>query len=874
MKKPAFVLHDLQFRYNPSDPYVLDTINFTIYDGEYVALLGANGSGKSTLLSCLNGIAAVAAGSVAVYDRKGQILDPSLEQELDAIRQLTATMMQNPDDQIVAGTVEEDIAFGPRSSGFSEQDITGKVNHVLSLLNLEHCRHRAVHSLSGGERQRLALAGILAMDADYLLLDESLSMLDPKARDDFLKLLDSMVETGKTVVHATHSLEEALRSSRCLVLESGKLVFDGTPVQLLSSEHLTDWHFHLPESIAAFRLLSKHIPELSLDDSLGSLEPAALATAIIESNWDKKTLHSTEKVPPLDTVLFPLDKTAAIHETKSPPPLIPHRKFRTDRPASEASPTLQFDKVSYRYPGNTLEALSNFSINVPQGTSVAVIGPSGSGKSTFMLHGNALLTPNSGSLMVEGLQSVDKRTPLHSIRLKASLAVQNLEAALFEHYVADDVAFGPQNKGLSGHALRNAVVSAMHALDLPFDAFADRATTALSGGERRKVALAGVLAQDSPTVLFDEPTAALDGAAQEQVLNLIHELKAKGKTVIVSCHSMEMAAQFDRVAVITGGRLAAYDSPRQVFGACWDTGWGLSLPWTIAVAHELIARKVNLSEPVPLNAAELFNALFSPVQAFPLTQPEKLDKACTIPALPPRYRRYKSGIELFHRKLMPDLVQNSPFRRIDAALKLITVILCACAAFIADSALVSVLITLATVITGALATKTAPKLFRSLALAFPLLLLMLLLQFVFSWQDDRSAVLFSFWRFSLTTQEFLRSISLLCRLCALMALMVLYAAVTTMQESLACIQKALSPLARFGVPVSDISLSITIALRFIPVITNEAECIVTAQLSRGAHGRLKTALSIIIPLFLRTLERSIKLSRALVLRLHSRPTSF
>ena len=169
-------------------------------------------------------------------------------------------VLQNPDDQIISSVVEEDAAFGPENLGLSGAELEERVRWALGRCNLNHLKKRAPRFLSGGEKQRLALAGALAMKTPVLALDEAVSMLDPRGREDFLSLLDELSGEGKTILHITHSLEEAFRCRRALVLHRGRLVFDGPPAELLPlGRELEEWGFVLPGP-AAFRRL---VPALS-----------------------------------------------------------------------------------------------------------------------------------------------------------------------------------------------------------------------------------------------------------------------------------------------------------------------------------------------------------------------------------------------------------------------------------------------------------------------------------------------------------------------------------------------------------------------------------------------------------------------------------
>ncbi|HTX71955.1 MAG TPA: AAA family ATPase, partial [Rectinemataceae bacterium] len=177
-------------------------------------------------------------------------------------------------------------------------------------------------------------------------------------------------------------------------------------------------------------------------------------------------------------------------------------------------------------------------------------------------------------------------------------------SALFEPYAGDDVAFGPRNLGLSGKALVERVRAAMDRVGLPFDGFRDRATRALSGGEKRLLALAGVLALEPSALLLDEPTAALDPATKARILDLVFSLARQGCTVVMATHSMEEAARADSVAVIVGGRLAACGPPRSIFYEAYDPAWGIGRPYACEVVQALREAGVEL-EQEPLTVAEL-----------------------------------------------------------------------------------------------------------------------------------------------------------------------------------------------------------------------------------------------------------------------------
>ncbi len=225
-------LFDVKFAYG--DRIVFDRINLEIRDGEWVALVGANGSGKSTLVKLLNGILIPASGDVLIDN-----LNTRDEEALWEIRKRVGVVFQNPDTQIVASVVEEDIAFGPENLGVPPDEIRKRVDEALKMLRLTRFRFSPTYALSGGQKQKLAIAGILAMRPKYLVLDEPTSMLDPPSRDEINSILVNLYkEKNLTIVYSTHNPDEVLLANRVILLKDGKIAFDGDPVDFFSKPEL------------------------------------------------------------------------------------------------------------------------------------------------------------------------------------------------------------------------------------------------------------------------------------------------------------------------------------------------------------------------------------------------------------------------------------------------------------------------------------------------------------------------------------------------------------------------------------------------------------------------------------------------------------
>ncbi|MDR1095211.1 MAG: ATP-binding cassette domain-containing protein [Spirochaetaceae bacterium] len=752
-------VQNLSFSYTAGSTYTADGglphsperalsgVSFAVREGEFVSILGPNGSGKSTLLSCINGLCAPPAGAVTVYDRDGRAFDPADDGQLDMIRRITGTVLQNPDNQIVAPIVEEDCAFGPENLRYPPDVVAERVSAALRQTGIEALRGRATQFLSGGEKQRLAAAGALAMGSDILLLDECTAMIDPAGRDYFYALIDKLVREGRTVIQITHSAEDAARSSRCIILEKGVITYDGKYRPVAPPE----------------------IKPLPGANAAGSRRPVCVS----------------------------------------------------------------FDRVFHTYlPGTVHErpALTDVSLVIGQNESLAIVGATGSGKSTVLKHINALLLPTTGKVAVFGEDTLDKKTSLAGLRRRVCLAPQSPETALFETHVADDVAYGARNLGLKGKPLVDRVRETMDAVGLPFAAFADRETSSLSGGEARLAALAGVFVLDSDIILLDEPTAGLDDEHSAQIIRLLGELKLRGKTIVVSTHSLAFAAYFDRVLMMAQGS-----------------------PVTTPALSPL-------EYPVPEHSAPEY------------ATPKPPDKA----------RRRKTGLEFFSGAT-PGAVSSpdSPLKQLPAGTKLAAAVLCVVAAAVIPGPAFSACLFAAALALGRIGGKIPPvRLIRGFLPILPVLAVFIVIRLLFSWYGDTSPVLLRLGIVTVTAQELRETAVMLVRLFTILTLITLYSSVTPLRETVNAVKKLLAALSppRNGKPENrpalarDIGLVIDIALRFVPLISAEAEQIAASQISRGAKtrglARLAALKAMIVPLFLRSLERSQTLAKAMLLRLY------
>lgn len=241
---------DVSFTYT-NESYVLEDLSVEIPQGQFVCVLGANGSGKSTFSKLINALLLPDKGEVKV-DR----LITSDAQNTFAIRSKAGSVFQNPDDQIVASLVENDVAFGPENLGIPNPELRERVEAALAQVGLTGFEKRETNALSGGQKQRVAIAGILAMEPQILIFDEASAMLDPRGRRGLMRVCKELHAQGMTIVMITHYMEEAAEADRVLVLREGKIVLDGTPEEVLTQDaELRKLNLDIPFATQLSRLL-------------------------------------------------------------------------------------------------------------------------------------------------------------------------------------------------------------------------------------------------------------------------------------------------------------------------------------------------------------------------------------------------------------------------------------------------------------------------------------------------------------------------------------------------------------------------------------------------------------------------------------------
>ena len=547
-------LRHVRFSHDAGATWTLDDVSLTVEAGERVALTGPNGSGKSTLARLIAGLTAPDRGTVVLLGHTvcSPAPDGAAMPDPDAYRLARrgiGMVFQQPDDQLVTTVLEDDVAFGPENlavprepddlvsepdAGDSGDLLGARVDAALHAVGLADLRGADPTRMSGGQQQRAAIAGMLAMRPRLLVLDEPTAMLDPAARADVMDVVDALHAQGVTIVHVTHHADEVARAERVIRLEEGRIVsYEATSDEVTSNGDVLSG---VREAEDGVRAPTRSKPFGRACDRRMHAIPRSLGSFAGDDSSDG---------------------TGTVHAAEG---------------GSDA--LLDVDGVSFAYPDGH-QVLHGASLRVRAGETVALRGANGSGKSTLLRLVCALERPSSGEIRLDGERvDVRDRHGLRRVRGIVGLVMQHPERQLFAATVREDVAYGPSNQGLSAKEIDARVDEAMALAGVAH--LADSSPLALSGGQRRMVAIAGVLACRPRLLVMDEPTVGLDGEARGRVAALLEALHRRGVAVLLVTHDGDFARHVADRVVDMDEVTAAADAPAASHNVSQDVSQDVS----------------------------------------------------------------------------------------------------------------------------------------------------------------------------------------------------------------------------------------------------------------------------------------------------------
>ena len=625
-------------------------------------------------------------------------------------------VFQSPKDQIVSSKVFRDTAFGPQNLRLASDEVEMRTIECLSSVELLEKAEAPSNTLSLGQTQKLAMAGMLAVVPDILILDEAVSMLDEESRHSIYSFLQNWHKKGNTIIHITNDLEAVSETERVIGLDKGHLFYEG-PTQAF-----------LENSLFVERIAGKPLEKNDRTDILQKCTP---------------------------------------------------------------------QNVTFGYKAVSNFILDNVSFNLYKGTVTALTGPSGAGKSTLLELGAGLLTPETGHVFC---------------RIKPALAQQNCSAALFEAFAQDDVAFGPRNDGIKGKELLELVHTSMDKAGLDHKKYGERQSAGLSGGEQRRLAIAGILAMNRDVIFFDEPTAGLDGEARSNVMKMLRSLADEGKTVLFTTHYHDEADFSDREIKINDGKI--------------------------------------ISDTLQEDGLEAEN----------LTVPEQT--------------AYKSAGMLSGLKKASESMSGSgwktkcPLEKIPAPLRVLLFLALFTLSLVFRSIIPCGIMLVVSVIYCLTANFKFARIIKSVLKILPFLCFFAVFQIMFR-PALEGEVQYTSWRFfTITPSKLLFCLNSILRTYASLLCVSAFFVSTPEYDLIDGLKKI--------IPSRSLILILEMMGRFIPLLVDEAADIIKTQIIRGGLGKIKGKLAriravvpLIVPLVIRTVKRSEILADAIVMRCYN-----
>ena len=514
---------DFGFQYDAQAEPTLYDINLQIRKGEKVLIAGPSGCGKSTLAHCINGLVPGSypgkiSGKLTVAGKD------AVELGLFGLSKIIGTVLQDSDGQFIGLTVAEDIAFALENDCVPTEEMRRQVEKVAELVDVKGVLHHAPHEISGGQKQRVGLGGVMVGQVDVLLFDEPLANLDPATGKQAIVLIDEIQKrTGCAVIIIEHRVEDVLYKTvdRMIVMDEGRIQYDGDPDALLCSELLQEKGIREPLYVTALKYAG-----VDLDKTM---RPSYLP---------ELTLSEEQK-----------EKVRAWFEAQ--PPVVEKEKQEV---------LLKAEDIDFTYDGGH-HALRGISATIHKGEMLSIVGTNGAGKSTFSKVICGFEKPQKGVLTLHGedLSGFSIKERADSI----GYVMQNPNQMISKVQIFDEVALGLRNRGVAEEEIRPRVEETLKICGLY--PFRNWPVSALSYGQKKRVTIASILVLDPEIILLDEPTAGQDLKHYTEIMDFLSELNDRGVTVVFITHDMHLMLEYTpRAIVFHGGRVIADKTAAEV----------------------------------------------------------------------------------------------------------------------------------------------------------------------------------------------------------------------------------------------------------------------------------------------------------------------
>lgn len=521
----AISIKDLRFRYRDKKELVIDGFSLDIEEGEFLVIMGANETGKSTLVSFFNGLIphytkGPMKGDVFVWGKNTK------DHKVPELAEDVGIVFQDFEAQLFSTNVELEVAFGPENFAIDREEIKRRIQENLEFVGLEEFRRRSPATLSGGQKQKLAIASVLAMEPNILVMDEATTDLDPISKQGVYEITNKLRQReDMTLIVVEHDTEEVLDADRIALMRDGKLAELGPAQEILRRGDL----------LAELGVMPLGIPRFF--EQMGSLTlpltPEEGKQIFEKENW--KISNSLYR----DLV----------------------EKEQQNLSQKKQEPIIQVRDLKYTYP-NGVEALSGIDLDIYKGEIVAIVGQNGSGKTTLAKHLNALLMPTEGEVKVYGKTTAEQG--VFEIGKKVGYVFQNPDHQIFSEKVYEEVVYGPRLRNVTDDEIELRVKESLKAVGL--EGFEEADPFSLTKSGRQRVAVASVLSIRPDILILDEPTTGLDYDGQRGMMDMVVELNKQGSTIIFITHHMWVVAAYaDRVYVVKDGKILLKGLTREIF---------------------------------------------------------------------------------------------------------------------------------------------------------------------------------------------------------------------------------------------------------------------------------------------------------------------